>query len=185
MSKTLTSASKLMSLVLRHQPEKLGLSLDKQGWVSIAELANASAGQLTQDLIREVATTSSKQRFAISNDGHFVRANQGHSIDVDLGLVPIIPPAVLFHGTANSNLASIKESGLKPGSRQHVHLSQDKTTAISVGSRHGKPVVLKVAAGEMHQTGFIFYQSDNSVWLTTSVPWAFLSLDGNPTTRGG
>ena len=171
------ATSKFLSLILRHQPEKIGLSLDANGWADVAELLrlSAAAGKpLTRTLLEEVVTTSDKQRFVLSEDGLKIRANQGHSISVDLGLTPQVPPPVLFHGTATRFLESIRQQGLLKGSRQHVHLSPDEVTATKVGQRHGKPVVLKVTAGEMHAAGRLFYCSANGVWLTDYVPPVFL-----------
>lgn len=172
-SPSLVTASKFLSLVLRHRPEAIGLSLDAQGWALIEDLvrlSQTSRSPLTRDVILEVVRTNSKQRFSVSGDGLRIRANQGHSIPVDLGLAPIAPPEVLFHGTATRFLEAILAEGLRPGSRQHVHLSADPATARQVGQRHGKPVVLVVASGAMHQAGHEFFRAENGVWLTAAVP---------------
>jgi putative RNA 2'-phosphotransferase len=179
LSKHLVSASKFMSLVLRHQPEAIGLSLDAEGWAPIDELvrlSSTSRSPLSTDLVHEVVRTSDKQRFRVSEDGLRIRASQGHSVEVDLALPPSEPPDVLFHGTATRFLASIMAEGLRPGSRQHVHLSADEATAVRVGERHGKPVVLVVAARAMHEAGHTFFVSDNGVWLTAAVPARYLSV---------
>ncbi len=174
--KTLEKTSKFLSFVLRHKPEAIGLELDAKGWVLLSELIEKAASeiQLTQALIERVVETSDKQRFALSEDGTRIRANQGHSVKVDLDLVPVDPPAVLYHGTATRFLSSILNEGLRPGRRHHVHLSTDVETATSVGQRHGKPVILTIASGEMHAQGHVFFRSDNGVWLTDKVPPAFL-----------
>lgn len=169
--------SKFLSLVLRHEPECIGLSLDEAGWASIDELLRlaAAAGQeITRDVLLEIVATSDKQRFALSPDGERIRANQGHSISIDLGLAPVAPPRLLFHGTASRFLESILANGLRPGARQHVHLSADDATARRVGQRHGSPVVLRVDAAAMHAGGHAFYRSANGVWLTAAVPPRYL-----------
>ena len=171
--------SKFLSLVLRHQPESIGLVLDPQGWADIDRLierAGAHGMAMTRGEILDVVAASDKQRFALDASGRRIRANQGHSIDVDLGLEPMEPPPVLFHGTAETSVAAIRAEGLRPGRRQHVHLSRDAATATAVGGRHGRPVVLRVAAGRMRSSGFKFYLSANGVWLTDAVPPEFIEL---------
>ena len=171
--------SKFMSLVLRHKPEEIGLTLDAQGWADVSDLierANRRGVPLTRELVEQVVATNDKKRFALSADGARIRASQGHSVDVDLGLEPRQPPDVLFHGTATRFLPGIAEKGLLPSGRQHVHLSRDEATATTVGRRHGKPVVLRVRSGEMHRAGYAFCLSANGVWLTERVPVAFLEL---------
>ncbi len=179
MSTHVISTSKFLSLILRHQPEKIGLSLDANGWANLDELLRLSAAKgrwFTRALIEEVVATNDKQRFVFNEDRSMIRANQGHSVSVNLGLVPVTPPPVLFHGTATRFLESIRQQGLLKGNRQHVHLSPDESTASKVGQRHGKPVVLKIAAGKMQLVGHSFYRSDNGVWLTEQVPPAFLEV---------
>lgn len=173
-----TSTSKFLSLILRHKPEEIGLALDPNGWAVIDELialAGLRGTQISRTQVETIVAESDKQRFAISADGMKIRANQGHSVDIALGLAPQTPPEQLFHGTATRFLASIRESGLHPASRQHVHLSSDATTAEKVGSRHGKPVILTVESGQMARDGHLFYLSANGVWLTEGVPAKFLS----------
>ena len=171
--------SKFLSLVLRHQPESIGLALDANGWADIDVLV-ARAGEhgvaLTRELIAEIAATSDKQRFALDTTHNRIRANQGHSVDIDLALEPTEPPAILFHGTAATTVPAIRIEGLKPGDRQHVHLSPDEATAIKVGQRHGKPVVLRVFAGKMWAKGSPFFRSANGVWLTPAVPPEFIEF---------
>ena len=173
------SISKFLSLVLRHQPEKIGLSLDQSGWASTPQLIEASRRsgfEFTLEELQNVVVGNDKKRFSLSEDGLRIRANQGHSIKVELGYAPTAPPETLYHGTAERFLASIKQQGLIKGKRQHVHLSADVDTATKVGRRHGKPVVLRVEAGRMRQDGFIFYLSANGVWLTEGVPVQYLTV---------
>lgn len=173
MDKQLIRFSKFMSLVLRHEPEKFGLTPNAQGWIRIDDLLEAAhkAGlALTREQLHIVVDQNEKQRFALSPDGSMIRARQGHSIQIDLGLVAIEPPELLYHGTAERFLASIRAQGLLRQARQHVHLSADAVTATKVGQRHGKAVVLVVESGRMQQDGFVFYQSENGVWLVDAVP---------------
>jgi putative RNA 2'-phosphotransferase len=174
----LVSASKFLSLVLRHQPEVIGLSLDSEGWADIDEIIRLAHGHkpLTRALIEAVVANNNKQRFAISADGQRIRARQGHSVEVDLGFVPVAPPTLLYHGTATRFVDAIRRDGLVKRSRQHVHLSADAETATNVGSRHGKPVVLIIAAAEMTAAGHAFFLSENGVWLTDAVPAAFIDF---------
>jgi putative RNA 2'-phosphotransferase len=169
--------SKFLSLVLRHQPEKIGLSLDQSGWASTPELIESSRRsgfEFTFEELQNVVVGNDKKRFSLSEDGLRIRANQGHSIKVELGYAPTAPPEILYHGTAERFLASIEQQGLIKGTRHHVHLSADVDTATKVGRRHGKPVVLRIEAGRMRQDGFIFYLSVNGVWLTDRVPVHYL-----------
>ncbi|HMB28668.1 MAG TPA: RNA 2'-phosphotransferase [Blastocatellia bacterium] len=171
--------SKFLSLVLRHQPEKIGLSLDQSGWASVEQLIEASRRrgfEFTLEELQNVVDGNDKKRFSLSEDGLWIRANQGHSIKVELGYAPTAPPEILYHGTAERFLTSIKQQGLMKGKRHHVHLSADVDTATKVGRRHGKPVVLRVKAGLMCQDGFIFYLSANGVWLTEHVPVQYLAF---------
>lgn len=171
--------SKFLSFVLRHRPDEIGLTLDPHGWASVSDLiekARAAKVSLTEELIREIVRTNDKQRFALSNDGTKIRASQGHSIKVELALAPQQPPEFLFHGTATRFLDSIRRDGLKPMSRQHVHLSPDEATATKVGQRHGKPVILKVKAGEMWRAGREFFLSENGAWLTEKVEMMYLEI---------
>lgn len=178
-SKLLVDTSKFLSYVLRHEPHAIGLSVDREGWADVAALIAAAARhgrRLDRALIERVVATNEKKRFALSHDGARIRAVQGHSTDaVSMTFEERTPPAVLYHGTATRFLESIYMHGLVPGSRHHVHLSEDAATATSVGQRYGKPVVLTVAAGQMHAQGFKFYQAQNGVWLTPAVPAQFLS----------
>lgn len=169
--------SKFLSLVLRHQPQQLGLTLDEHGWVSVKELlTKMKQAGMPIDLpkLQEVVHTNDKQRFAFSEDGSKIRASQGHSLAVELELQPVAPPAQLYHGTAGKNLASILKEGLQRRTRLFVHLSVDRETAIKVGKRHGLPLVLLVQSAAMYEKGFPFYRSANGVWLTEVVPPEFL-----------
>jgi len=179
MSNRAVTISKFLSLVLRHKPERIGLRLDEAGWTGVDELlrdCHAHGFPLTRGELQEVVRGSDKQRFSFSEDGTRIRANQGHSVRVELGYAPAAPPDVLYHGTAERFLASIKEKGLIKGARHHVHLSLDTETARAVGKRYGKPLVLKVLSERMHADGYVFYQSTNNVWLTEHVPAKYLEL---------
>jgi putative RNA 2'-phosphotransferase len=169
--------SKYLSLHLRHHPERLGLTLAEGGWVDVEELLAACARDgfpITRAEVDEVVRTSDKQRFAFDPTGTLIRANQGHSVPVDLQLEPVEPPAVLYHGTGEGSVASILTTGLDKRARHHVHLSADVPTATKVGARHGKAVVLVVDAAGMHRAGHRFYRSANGVWLTERVPPEYL-----------
>ncbi|MGG2103402.1 RNA 2'-phosphotransferase [Stenotrophomonas sp. NRRL B-14846] len=171
-------ASKFMSLVLRHEPEKIGLQLDAQGWADVDDLLQRMAGHgvaLDRHTLQAVVETNDKQRFALSDDGLRIRASQGHSIQVDLGLEALQPPAWLYHGTVARFVGAIREQGLRPGERQHVHLSLDRQTAQQVGARRGAPVILSVNAGRMHADGHVFHRSANGVWLTVHVPPQYIA----------
>jgi putative RNA 2'-phosphotransferase len=173
------SLSKFLSFVLRHAPGAIGLTLDPSGWVSVDALLSALASHgkpLDRAALTRLVAESEKQRFAFSADGSQIRANQGHSVDVDLGLPPELPPARLFHGTIERYLPAIREQGLLKGQRQHVHLSATRELAVLVARRRGPARVLEVNAGEMSAAGFVFYRSENGVWLTEHVPARFLTL---------
>lgn len=169
--------SKFLSLVLRHKPGQIGLQLDANGWAAVDELLEKMTSQgfnLSYAQLAEVVETNDKQRFAFSADGSLIRANQGHSLKIDLGLQEQVPPEILYHGTAEKNLESIMEQGLQKCQRHHVHLSPDEQTAMKVGMRYGKSVVLKVQAKKMSERGYKFYRSENGVWLTDAVDPAFI-----------
>lgn len=171
------AVSKFLSYVLRHHPEEIAIELDRAGWADVDKLlagCKRHGRGITLDELQEVVANNDKQRFAFSEDGRRIRASQGHSIPVDLGLEPAAPPQTLYHGTAKRRLDSIRRHGLVRGSRQQVHLSPDHETATKVGRRYGKPVVLEVEAGRMHVDGHRFYLSDNGVWLVDSVPPSYL-----------
>ncbi|HEX8021671.1 RNA 2'-phosphotransferase [Mucilaginibacter sp.] len=175
--KETTRLSKFLSLVLRHQPELIGIKLDEQGWVAVDELlqkAGAHGNDITPEVLNHIVGTNAKKRFAFDDTRQKIRASQGHSVDVELGYEPQTPPDVLYHGTGSQSVDAILQTGLEKRSRQHVHLSSELETAIKVGQRHGKSVVLTVAAGEMHHLGHKFYLSENKVWLTDFVPTDFI-----------
>ncbi len=170
--------SKTLSLVLRHRPELFELEPDVNGWVKVEAVltgfAKANRITVTPAILDQVVEACDKQRFAFSKDGQFIRANQGHSIKVDLAYDPIVPPASLYHGTAERFMDSILREGLKKRKRHHVHLSADRNTAHKVGSRHGKPVILIIDAAAMHANEFDFYKSENGVWLVDNVPVEYI-----------
>ena len=173
--------SKYLSKHLRHQPERIGLTLDASGWVEIDDLLAATAAhnfRITREELDHVVASNDKKRFAI--EGTRIRASQGHSIEVDLALPPATPPAYLYHGTVAANLDAIRAEGLRPMNRHDVHLSPDRETATRVGARRGRPVVLSVDTGAMHRDGHVFHVSANGVWLTQAVPPQYLRFpDGH------
>lgn len=171
--------SKSLSYVLRHRPDSVGLELETGGWVSIELLLNAfhkSGKTLSAEILQQVVAHNDKQRFEFSDDGLRIRARQGHSVEVELGYEPAIPPSVLYHGTATRNLDSIFAQGLLKGRRHHVHLSTNKETMIQVAMRHGKPALLVVQSQQMHAAGYEFFITGNNVWLTEHVPAKFISV---------
>jgi len=173
------SLGKFLSKHLRHTPEEIGLTLDGEGWALVDELlerARAAGRGLTREELEEVVASNEKQRFAFDASGKKIRANQGHSISVDLALPPTAPPPILYHGTALHFLDSILQKGLIRGKRQYVHLSTTTETAEKVGQRHGRPIILIVRSQEMHEAGHLFFLSQNGVWLIESVPPAYLSV---------
>ncbi len=172
----LKETSKFMSLILRHKPETIGISLDEHGWANVDELIAgiAKTRAFDMDMLEEIVRTDGKQRYSFNDDKSLIRANQGHSIPVDVELDELEPPAELWHGTGEKYVASIDKQGLIPKSRLYVHLSKDSETATKVGMRHGKPVLYIVKAGEMYQDGYKFYLSKNGVWLTKEVSVKYL-----------
>jgi len=173
-------ASKFLSLILRHKPETINIKLDSEGWVSVTDLLAGMHRKgwdtFTKENLEEVVKDNNKQRFSFNESKTKIRANQGHSIQVDLGLKPTEPPDNLFHGTVSKFMDSIKSEGLKKVSRQHVHLSVDITTANNVGSRRGKPVILTINSRRMYDDGYTFYLSKNGVWLTDQVPYCYIDF---------
>jgi putative RNA 2'-phosphotransferase len=175
--KRLVKISKYLSKHLRHQPERLGLTLEPGGWVAVEQLLAACAQQqfpISREELDEVVARNNKQRFAFDPTGRLIRANQGHSIAVDLQLEPALPPERLYHGTGHRAVEAIRRAGLRKMSRHHVHLSPDVATARMVGTRHGRPVIFVVDAAAMQRAGFTFYCSANGVWLVESVPPEYL-----------
>lgn len=172
----LTDTSRFMSLILRHKPEAIGISLDEHGWANVDELIAgiAKSHDFNMDILEKIVSTDEKQRYSFNEDKTLIRANQGHSIPVDVELDQVEPPAELWHGTGEKYVEAIDEQGLIPKSRLYVHLSKDSDTATKVGKRHGKPILYIVKAGEMYKDGYKFYLSKNGVWLTKEVPKKYL-----------
>lgn len=173
----LDNLSKYISLVLRHRPEEAGIGLDEHGWADVEALIagmNAGGRKIDREILEEIVRTDKKQRYSFNEDGRLIRANQGHSIPVDVELAKQVPPEYLYHGTAARFLESIRQQGLLPMSRLYVHLSGDVDTARVVGKRHGRLVVLKIRSGDMHRDGIPFYRSRNGVWLAKKVDAKYL-----------
>ncbi|MDQ1167843.1 RNA 2'-phosphotransferase [Flavobacterium sp. SORGH_AS_0622] len=173
------SISKFLSLVLRHSPEKIGLKLDENGWADVNELiekCTKKGNRLDAELLDYVVENNDKKRFAFNEDKTKIRASQGHSISVDLNLTETEPSEYLYHGTVGKFIESIQKEGLQKMSRQHVHLSKDRETAVKVGSRRGIPQILSIRSGQMHRDGFKFYLSENNVWLTDEVPTKYIDF---------
>ena len=184
MKKELIGMSKFLSMVLRHNPSAIGITLDDEGWVDVQTLIdNATIYQkdqgleaLTKDLLDEIVDTNNKRRFEYSEDGWEIRARQGHSIDVNLGYDSTMPPDYLYHGTASRFVPAIRANGLDKRKRHHVHLSKDYDTAIKVGQRHGKSFVLRIDCKAMKADGYDFFETDNAVWLVDDVPAKFIDF---------
>jgi putative RNA 2'-phosphotransferase len=178
MQDRLVRVSKYLAKYLRHEPHKIGLTLQPGGWVPVIDLLNAARKHgffISYDDLIECVKTNDKQRYAFNESGDLIRANQGHSVKVDLQLEEQVPPETLYHGTVEWFMASILKDGLVRGKRHHVHLSRDVETATKVGARRGKPVIITVDAGRMHRDGHRFFLSANGVWLTDAVPPSYLS----------
>lgn len=172
-------SSKFLSLILRHKPETIGISLSPDGWAEVDSLLqqmNSKGHSLSFDQLRYIVETNDKQRFSFNENHTRIRANQGHSIEVDLALQPLVPPSVLYHGTATRFIDSIKKEGLKRLNRQHVHLSSSMETASLVGQRHGKLALLTIDAKRMHEDKLVFFLSKNGVWLTEHVPVKYIDF---------
>ena len=172
----LRDVSKFMSLILRHKPEAIGISLDEHGWANVEELIAGIAknNEFNMEILEEIVRTDEKQRYSFNDDKTLIRANQGHSIPVDVELEEKEPPEILWHGTSEKYVPAIDAEGLISKSRLYVHLSKDEDTAIKVGARHGKPVTYNVLAKKMYEDGYKFYLSVNGVWLTKEVPVKYL-----------
>jgi putative RNA 2'-phosphotransferase len=171
--------SRFLSLVLRHKPETIGISLSEEGWTNVDDLIaamNLHGHEIDFDTLEWIVETNDKQRFSFSDDGAMIRANQGHSVEVNLGYKPTPPPATLYHGTVSKFLPAIRESGIQKGQRHHVHLSASLEVATTVGKRRGEPVILIIRAQEMQDAGHPFYLSANGVWLTDQVPPKFIEF---------
>ncbi len=177
--KDLKHISKFLSLVLRHKPEEIGIAMDANGWVNVDELIEKCRQKSTVfdfDTLEELVITNDKQRFTFSDDYVRIRANQGHTVNVDLEFEPTEPTGFLYHGTVEKFVDNIRLNGLQKMQRLHVHLSKDLETAVKVGSRRGKPIVLKINAPKMHTDGHIFYLSKNGVWLCEGVPTQYIEF---------
>lgn len=175
----LKETSKFISLILRHKPEVIGISLDEHGWAEVDELIMgiSKTTEFNREMLEEIVRTDQKQRYSFNEDKTLIRANQGHSIPVDVELDVVAPPEILWHGTGEKYTASIEKMGLIPKSRLYVHLSAQQETANQVGQRHGKVVIYRVLAGKMQSDGYIFYRSKNGVWLTKEVPLRYLERE--------
>lgn len=173
----LTKISRYISLILRHKPEEIGITLDEHGWANVNELLNGV--NIDISTLEQIVATDDKQRYSFNEDKTLIRANQGHSIPVDVELDEVEPPEYLWHGTGEKYMQGISQMGLIPKSRLYVHLSSDTETALSVGKRHGVPTIYRVAAQDMYKDGFKFYLSKNGVWLTKNVPVEYLSSVDN------
>ena len=173
---TKTETSKFISKILRHNPEVIGITLDEHGWADTAELVAGVARTRPFDMtmLEEIVATDEKQRYSFNDDKTLIRANQGHSIPVDVELAETAPPEFLYHGTGEKYTASIEKSGLVPRSRLYVHLSADTDTARKVGARHGRPVIYRIRSGGMAEDGYTFFLSVNGVWLTKEVPIRYM-----------
>jgi len=180
--KHLNQVGRFIIKALRHKPEELGITLDEQGWVEIDVLLDAlrnKGHEITREELKYLVTTSDKQRFAVDELGEKIRANQGHSIDVDLGYESQAPPEYLYHGTNEESIEDILETGVQKMKRHAVHLSDDLDTAIKVGRRRGKLLILRVQSGKMYEDGYTFYLSDNNVWLTDNIPIQYIGVYSN------
>lgn len=175
---SLTETSKYISLILRHKPKIIGITLDEHGWANVDELIEGvnKTHPLTMEILEQIVASDDKMRYSFNEDKTLIRANQGHSIPVDVELEQVEPPEFLFHGTGEKFVASINQQGLIPKSRLYVHLSSDTETAKKVGSRHGNPFIYRIASGKMHRDGHQFFLSVNGVWLIKSVPLKYLEM---------
>ena len=176
---SLDKLSVFISLVLRHKPDVAGITLDSHGWANVDELLdgiNKTGRKIDRKTLEEIVSADNKQRYSFNQDKTMVRANQGHSVPVDVELKELQPPDILYHGTADRFLDDILDGGLKSMSRLYVHLSKDIETALGVGKRHGYPVILKVYSGDMYKDGYKFYLSENGVWLTKNVEVKYLEV---------
>lgn len=177
---------RFLSLILRHKPSAAGITLDSHGWADVNELiagVNQTGKQLNREILERIVRGNQKQRYSFNSDHSKIRANQGHSIPVDLEFTPAVPPSFLFHGTTSRFLESIRKQGITRQSRQYVHLSSDRKTAEKVGARHGKPVILVIDAQRMLQDGRTFYLSENGVWLCKDIPWNYVKEVEYPAVR--
>ena len=171
------SIGKFICLILRHKPNSIGISLDENGWANTQEQlngVNTAGNKIRMEQLIHIVDTDNKHRFSFNSDKSKIRANQGHSIPVNLGLLELVPPTILYHGTSEKFIESIKQNGIQKRSRQYVHLSSNIETAVAVGKRHGNPIVLKINTEQMFLDGYKFYLSENGVWLTDNVPYQYV-----------
>lgn len=178
---SLTKTSRFIAFILRHKPESIGITLDEHGWARVSELIDgiSKTHPISLEMLEEIVATDDKGRYSFNEDKTLIRANQGHSVQVDVGLKKISPPSVLYHGTGEKYISSIEEIGLIPKTRLYVHLSSDYDTAVKVGSRHGSPVVYTVDTESMLKDGYTFYVSENGVFLVDAVPSKYIKLMSN------
>ena len=171
-----TKVSKYLALILRHKPETIGITLDEHGWANVKDLIKGinKTHELDMSMLEEIVATDDKQRYSFNEDRTLIRANQGHSINVDVELEEVEPPEYLWHGTGSKYVESITKNGIIPKSRLYVHLSENYITAQKVGARHGNPYVFFVRSGDMYRDRYKFYKSVNGVWLTKVVPMEYL-----------
>lgn len=168
---------KFISLILRHKPNAIGITLDQNGWANTQDLLNGlnvAGKKVDIEQLINIVNTDNKRRFSFNSDKSKIRANQGHSIPVNLGLLELVPPTILYHGTSEKFIESIKQNGIQKRSRQYVHLSSNIETAVAVGKRHGNPIVLKINTEQMFLDGYKFYLSENGVWLTDNIPYQYV-----------
>ena len=176
MANDITRMGKFLSFILRHNPSKIGITLDPAGWANVDELLKGM--NIEYGVLNAIVETNNKNRYSFNENKTKIRANQGHSIKIDLGLESVEPPSILYHGTATRFLDSIYKDGIQKMKRHHVHLSDNKDTAVDVGKRHGKVIVLEVDAEQMYKDGIEFYKSENGVWLTDMVDSKYLVKSG-------
>lgn len=178
---SLTKTSRFIAFILRHKPESIGITLDEHGWARVSELIDgiSKTHPISFEMLEEIVATDDKGRYSFNEDKTLIRANQGHSVQVDVGLKKISPPSVLYHGTGEKYKSSIEEIGLIPKTRLYVHLSSDYDTAVKVGSRHGSPVVYTVDTESMLKDGYTFYVSENGVFLVDAVPSKYIKRMSN------
>ncbi|MDM8559564.1 RNA 2'-phosphotransferase [Candidatus Parabeggiatoa sp. HSG14] len=179
MTKREIKISKFLSYVLRHHPESIGITLDRNGWTSVTDILNNSKLEFSIEELKQVVEINDKNRFSLNDNLSLIKANQGHSVKIELEFQEIVPPDILYHGTAKHFLESIQKTGLLKGNRHHVHLSKNVQTASNVGKRHGKLVILTIDTKKMHEDGYKFYLSDNQIYLVDFVPPNYLSINEN------
>jgi RNA:NAD 2''-phosphotransferase len=176
-NKTNNKLSKFLSLLLRHSPKTIGITLDENGWTDVIDLIdkmNKNGEKINMEILKEIVNTDNKSRYTFDENYTKIRATQGHSVKVELGYIPQKPPIILYHGTGKKYIESIFKDGIKKQSRNHVHLSGDKETALKVGQRHGTPIILEILSEEMYNNNHQFFLSENGVWLTDYIPVEYI-----------